>query len=303
MIRYVRSFPDPKTHRFDRREWLESHGADNVVIHCDSGPIDFPTHWGPLSLKSTFRGREYYVRGGGVVCVEPDRFLILNEDTRYSSYIPHGERTESFTINFGSAFLDRFHAEPSDDLDGTGRRKTHSSNRVAFYEHAQPMSPDVRQRIRAVSELLKNVTGHRDRLDEELTFLYEELLVLRDRTRRLIDELPARRRSTRAELFRRLHAAIDYIHACYAEAVTLDVLSRVSCLSRFHLLRQFKGYFGVTPHQYLTQRRLEEAERLLRLTDRTVTDICKAVGFEDKSSFISLFRRIYGRTPGDLRKP
>jgi len=58
----------------------------------------------------------------------------------------------------------------------------------------------------------------------------------------------------------------------------------------------------VTPHRYLTRLRLERAARLLSGTDREVTEICAAVGFESPGSFSRLFRRELGRPPSEFRK-
>ena len=55
--------------------------------------------------------------------------------------------------------------------------------------------------------------------------------------------------------------------------------------------------FGETPHQYLLTRRLERAAALLRNTDRTVTEICFAVGLASLGSFTTSFRRVYGAAP------
>ncbi len=54
----------------------------------------------------------------------------------------------------------------------------------------------------------------------------------------------------------------------------------MACRSTNHFLRTFQQAFRQTPHQFLTTRRLERAQRLLLDTDLTVTDICFAVGFE-----------------------
>jgi len=63
----------------------------------------------------------------------------------------------------------------------------------------------------------------------------------------------------------------------------------------------FRHTFGEAPHQYLITRRLERAAALLRNTDRTVTEICLAVGLSGVGSFTTSFRRIFGLTPLEYR--
>jgi AraC-like DNA-binding protein len=68
-------------------------------------------------------------------------------------------------------------------------------------------------------------------------------------------------------------------------------------LSPAHFSREFRRTFGEAPHQYLLTRRLERAAALLRNTDRTVTEICFAVGLASVGSFTTSFRRVYGVPP------
>ena len=86
-----------------------------------------------------------------------------------------------------------------------------------------------------------------------------------------------------------------------AEPLDLDVLARAAHFSRHHFLREFRREFGLTPHQYLTQRRLEIAKHLLASTDLSVTEVCLEVGFSSLGSFSTLFRRHVGRSPADYR--
>jgi len=100
---------------------------------------------------------------------------------------------------------------------------------------------------------------------------------------------------------RHLLRAKDLADGRYFDPLTVADLARSAGLSPAHFSREFKRAFGETPHQYLLTRRLERAAALLRNTDRSVTDICFAVGLGSLGSFTTSFRRVYGATPGDYR--
>ena len=96
---------------------------------------------------------------------------------------------------------------------------------------------------------------------------------------------------------RHLLRAKDLDDARYFEPLTVVDLARAAGLSPAHFSRAFRRTFGEAPHQYLLTRRLERAAALLRNTDRSVTDICFAVGLTSVGSFITSFGRVYGAAP------
>jgi AraC-like DNA-binding protein len=100
---------------------------------------------------------------------------------------------------------------------------------------------------------------------------------------------------------RHLLRAKDLADARYADPLTVDDLAGAAGLSRAHFSREFRRAFGEPPHAYLMTRRLERAAALLRATDRSVADVCMAVGLLSVGSFTSTFTRTYGMSPTAYR--
>jgi len=103
---------------------------------------------------------------------------------------------------------------------------------------------------------------------------------------------------------RQLRAVIKtrhFIDHNYDQAINLDLLSGTNHTSKYHLLRLFKRYYGQTPLQYLTGKRLIRARYLLK-QGRTVTETCFEVGFESLASFSLLFRNRFGVNPAKFKK-
>ncbi len=96
---------------------------------------------------------------------------------------------------------------------------------------------------------------------------------------------------------RHLLRAKDLADARYAEPLDVDDLAAAAGLSRAHFSREFRRTFGVSPHAYLLTRRLERAAALLRVTDRSVAEICMDVGLASVGSFTTSFTRTYGVSP------
>ena len=87
----------------------------------------------------------------------------------------------------------------------------------------------------------------------------------------------------------------------FAEPLDLAQLCRATHFSRYHFIRLFRSAFGLTPHQYLTQKRIEKAKELLAANELTVTEVCLAVGFQSLGSFSTLFQKHVGRSPQQFR--
>jgi AraC-like DNA-binding protein len=100
---------------------------------------------------------------------------------------------------------------------------------------------------------------------------------------------------------RHLLRARDLADAKYREPLDVAALARAAHLSEAHFSREFRRAFGETPHQYLLTRRLERAATLLRTTDRTVAEICLAVGLRSVGSFTTSFGRAFGLSPTAYR--
>jgi AraC-like DNA-binding protein len=100
---------------------------------------------------------------------------------------------------------------------------------------------------------------------------------------------------------RHLLRAKDLADARYFEALDVDDMARAAGLSRAHFSREFRRAFGESPHQYLLTRRLERAASLLRVTDRSVADICFSVGLQSVGSFTTSFTKTFGVSPTAYR--
>jgi len=99
----------------------------------------------------------------------------------------------------------------------------------------------------------------------------------------------------------RLLRARDRLHDAPAEAPTIAALAAEVRLSRAHFLRSFVRAFGVTPHDYLTEVRLDLAKRALA-RGASVTETCLDAGFSSLGSFSSLFTRRVGVAPRDWQR-
>ena len=102
--------------------------------------------------------------------------------------------------------------------------------------------------------------------------------------------------------FRRLCLARELLREQREPTLSIAELAREAQISPFHFIRQFAAVFGVTPHQFRIQARLDVARHLLAAGQHSVTDVCMEVGFSSLGSFSALFARKVGEPPSAYRR-
>ncbi len=93
-----------------------------------------------------------------------------------------------------------------------------------------------------------------------------------------------------------------YIEEHVANDIPLATLAELVQLSPYHFCRSFKSSFGIPPHRYHANRRIERAKQLLANRELSVTTIALDVGFGDTSRFSAAFHRLTGQTPSRYRR-
>lgn len=298
-IKLVDKFPNPTQSRFDRSQWLKDHGQSNVIINCAAREIYYADHWTPLSLKCAFGGKEFYRSGNAIQCSSDESFLIYNEGKEYTSFIHSDHDVESFTINFSEQFVSNMFSlmqlPPEKNLDVVPGGLPKKS--IYFFERSHSYTSILRSQIAMIRSLATEFQPNQEAINECLAALFETLLAFQSEIHSEVSQLGAVKKSTREELYKRLYMARDLMDSSYQSNITLDTLAEVALINPFYLLRLFKSFYKITPHQYLRRRRIEEARKLLMKGQYTVSQVCNLVGFSDISSFSKLFKQETGVSP------
>lgn len=98
-----------------------------------------------------------------------------------------------------------------------------------------------------------------------------------------------------------LNHVLDYIEQRLVENLGLSDLAAITGLSIYHFARQFRQSTGVSPYQYVLQRKIERAKQFLLDPKKSVLEASARTGFVDQSHFTKVFRRLVGVTPTEFR--
>jgi AraC family transcriptional regulator len=101
---------------------------------------------------------------------------------------------------------------------------------------------------------------------------------------------------------RALHRAIERIDSRVENGISLQELADEVGLSRAHFAKAFRQSTGLSPHRYLTNRRIGVAQERLSSSDDPLAEIALACGFSSQAHFTEYFRRATGQTPRAFRR-
>lgn len=193
-----------------------------------------------------------------------------------------------------------FHKTDSGDTAGTSRLLFSFDSEVAGKEFVAELTKN--KFIRIPSEklyILKNIFAQIEQEEnkkeqgyrEMERLLFGQLLINISRYGLPENEKPL---SEQEILVQRI---AKYISENFDADLSLDRLSAMFALSPSHLSRLFKKATGVGLNEYINISRITAAEKLLRDTDKSVTQIATECGFNDSNYFAAVFKKLKGTTP------
>ncbi|NRB46447.1 MAG: helix-turn-helix transcriptional regulator [Saprospiraceae bacterium] len=253
---------------------------------------------GPFSLFYNIQGQSKVSVDNRTVALRPGFFFLTNASQAYDLEIPTS--AETFNIHFGEQFLEEIlesHRFPN-ELEQDWRIKARPYH---VYNRLYPQSPPLQKLILAIHQREREDFVDPLWLEEKLYAILCIILTISHKDFTSIERLPAMKTSSREEIFRRLSLAVDLIYAQFDQSLSLEDLAQCSFFSKFHFLRLFKVVFGYSPHQFITQVRIQKAKEWLQHTDWPIHLIANGIGLENTSSFSRLFYQKTGMYPTPFR--
>ncbi len=257
---------------------------------------------GNLSIKTVFSGFAEVESGGGIHRVEPTSYVVINHGREYSIEFNDETGVDGMSLYFEPKMarqsLAAFELGLDEQLDNSNQGQLRSGD---FFERIFEVD-FVHDQLKRVREELPIMQSDPLWVQESLHLTLALLIKRQSEVLQEVDEVQAVRANTKEELYRRLYKARDYAYATLDESISLDDLAYVACLSTNYFLRSFRGLFKQTPHQFIIDRRMDRAKKLLLQTNCSVSEVCAAVGFQSLGSFSWLFKRRVGLSPEAYRR-
>lgn len=225
----------------------------------------------------TLSGRQDFFSGGHFHRSPPGHIIHF-----HAGDVHDGESGGADPLNYVMVYI---HPDRLDPLLAEAAGQAHSGS-LRLRETLLADAP-LRQVILQLAELVN--AGGGSQLDQE-----HALYQLAARVAQRLGRYQANAVSPRVDTL--LLRARDYIHAHLDDDLALEDISEAVHLSKYHFLRLFRRQFGITPHQYVLNCRINAARNDLE-AGQAANEVAFRYGFADLSHLNRRFKRIYGMTP------
>jgi len=287
----VTSLPDP-----EKFNYKGSGQSVNTIIYASSlEKYFYPRHETPYLFVTNYLNQGNYILNRQPIQISNQYFYFLNMGDELEIRFNKPCHLKTLLLLFNKLFIDDiiyFHTSSNEKLLDV------PCNTADMHFQVPPVpfhsTRDIQQLLNC---LIHADTSEDDRMNTLLYNLISEFLKINSETNKQIRNIQALKISTQQELYKRLFLARQFIADNVFENLKIDQIAKEVCLNKFHLLKTFKQLYQITPHQYLTEIRLEKAYQLLKSKRYTVGEVCKIVGFQSIASFSHLIKSKYRISP------
>ncbi|MEK3789992.1 MULTISPECIES: helix-turn-helix transcriptional regulator [Paenibacillus] len=146
------------------------------------------------------------------------------------------------------------------------------------------------------TEREKEAIGHEVMMQ---TLMVQLLLKIYRKSKDVYSLLTAPAQSQKETNVRRM---LKYLNQHYRTSITLEELSEVMHLNKYYMCHCFKEITGISINNYVTRKRIDEAKKLLLLSDQSVGNMSELLGFSNPIHFSRMFKQYAGVSPQTYRK-
>jgi AraC family transcriptional regulator len=248
-------------------------------------------------------GGEYPLQiDGRTLRLDDDVLLVVNAGHTISARARRDPTACLLSIYFATGLLDDALAQ----LSASQRELLNAGERGAalrLFEHLREQDNSIASVMRYIGH--HHCAGVDDACwyEEQIGFLLRRVLANEAQiVARINGKAHGVKAAKRRETFSRLTRVTDLVHSAYERPLTIAELAGAAHWSAFHMMREFKALYEVTPFEFLQSRRTHAAARLLCSTDLSVGQIAERVGFHERSTLMRRLQRGLGKSARALRQ-
>ena len=277
---------------FERYEKMGYLVEPFKIFHLrDCTERDFDFHYHEFYKIIYFvDGKVDYKVEGKTYHLKPHDFVLVGANVIHKPEIDKTTPYERYIIYLSEEFLAEKN-ERSESLKFCFEEAGRQQNRVVHFE------PESYEQLVGCLLRMEKTQKQKDEYmgDLLLKSAFLEFMVLFNRS----VVMQPKAFITTAAYHEKVIDVITYIQEHLAEEINVDILAKQCYISKYYLMRQFKEATGYSIHQYINEKRIQAARRMI-LSGMPASQACYECGFRDYSTFARRFKMIVGRAPSKL---
>lgn len=258
--------------------------------------------WTNEDISSPFV-RMFYVKNGKAVLHLTDRDITVTSGHIYllPSYTPHAyECDPEFEFYYLFIYQRKMDISKMFDIyDFPYEVKSNVATQLLFENYCN-LYPQLALPSRDAEAFL-NHQAYRDYAHAFMQMEWYERLQLHGLVEILISYFV--KHATRKQIVsdERIIKILEYVNNNVCHTISVEDLADKACLTKSYLIRIFRQNLGITPLQYVIQKKIQYSQTLLLDSDMSINEVARAVGIPDVSYYIRLFKKNLGFTPQEYR--
>ena len=278
------------------------HNVSSNAYYFRTNKLNSGTHLSRFSVRTVSDGYQLFKTDKKEFLLDNQHYLIINEGESFSSELSTQQEVEGILVAFNRQDFNTFlrmtqnsHTKLLDDpFDASFEDREISSQSIKI-------SKTLKVLFNQIGSDIRNQCGTRLRYDEVFSNVIQQVYKDQGLIEEKIQNLQSEKKSTRTELFKRLQTTKEFIDLNFSDDISLEMLSNVSTLSPYHLIRNYKDFYKISPYAYVSQKRIAKSQFLLRDTDMKISELAMKAGYYNQSSFSRKFKKNIGLTPIEYR--
>lgn len=276
----------------------------NSLVYSELSFFEKEMYSGHYGVKLPIKGEETYIIEGQAFSIEDRHFLLTNPGRKTEILIKASQAVTGICIGLTEHFLNLVKSEMLQSMENMLDQKDNTCGNyfeVLQHRYAVDKSNHLASFLNNIKHQWK-LYGNLDLFEEDQFYYDLGELIIRNQfaIEASIRQLQQNRTTVKEEIYRRVDIMDQYIHDEFQGSISMDDLSRIACLSKYHAIRCFQQIHGVSPYQKIMALRIEKAKSLLA-KGVAISETAYLCGFSDYRGFSKHFKKKTGISPSKFR--
>ncbi|GAB3524561.1 helix-turn-helix domain-containing protein [Emticicia fontis] len=258
-----------------------------------------------FAIKYVVEGVERYKLNNKSYPIETGKYLLTNDTYEGSVEIEANRNVKGICININPQMIAEVLA--SKKRPDTAYTDNELGQYLSSTHFLENQYSDTQTQLGKLLRVLTSKVYQSDTTKDDISteFFYavsEKIIEDQIPVYTQLQAIPSLKPDTKKDLYRRLQRGKDFIDNYFTISLSIETIAQEACMSEYHFFRLFRIVFGLSPNQYLIQKRLEYGRKILLHDRNSVSIAAIESGFSDIHTFSKAFKRHFGTSPSHFIK-